>query len=99
MVSGIEAVGLVAGFLIAVGLVPQISRVWRLKDAGQISLTFNLVTIGGTVLWIGYGFNLGLVSVMIWNSVNLALLLSLLAVKLKYGMNGGEKTRERGVVV
>ena len=86
MVSSAEAFGLVAGFLIAFGLVPQILRVWRLKDAREISLIFVLVTMGGSVLWLVYGLLLGLLSVILWNSVNLALQLVLLAVKLRYGM-------------
>ena len=86
MVSGAEALGLAAGFLVAFGYLPQVLRVWRLKDAQQISLTFNLMTIGGTALWFAYGWFLGLLSVILWNGVNLVLLLSLLVVKLKYGM-------------
>ena len=60
MISDAEALGLVAGFLIALGLVPQILRVWRLKDAQEISLTFNLLSLAGTALWLVYGVILGL---------------------------------------
>jgi len=88
MVSFVELVGLGAGFLVALGLVPQILRVWRLKDAQEISLAFNLLSFGGTILWLGYGVILGLLSVVVWNSVNAILLMMLLAVKLRYGMGG-----------
>ncbi len=87
MVPATELIGLAAGFFIAFGLVPQVLRVWRMKDARQISLAFNLISIGGTVLWLTYGSLLGLLSVVLWNAVNLALYLSLLAVKLRYGMS------------
>jgi MtN3 and saliva related transmembrane protein len=86
MVSAVEALGLIAGFLIAAGFVPQIIRVWRLKDAKQISLTFNLLNLSGTVLWLGYGLLQNLLSVIVWNGVNTALVSGLLLVKLKYGM-------------
>lgn len=86
MVSTIEFVGLAAGFLIAMGYVPQVVRVWRLKDAQEISLAFNLLSLGGTVLWLVYGLSLQLLSVMVWNGANFVLLVLLLAVKLKYGM-------------
>jgi MtN3 and saliva related transmembrane protein len=86
MVSEAETVGLVAGFLVAMAYVPQVIRVWRLKDARQISLAFNLMYAGGTILWLAYGIMLALPSVMLWNGVNLVLLSTLLAVKLKYGM-------------
>jgi MtN3 and saliva related transmembrane protein len=86
MVSEAEAVGLIAGFLIAAGFVPQIIRVWKLRDAQEISLAFNLLNLSGTVLWLGYGLLLGLLSVIVWNGVNAVLASTLLAVKLKYGM-------------
>jgi uncharacterized protein with PQ loop repeat len=53
MVSEAEAIGLVAGLLIATGFVPQIIRIWRLRDAQEISLMFNLLNLVGTVLWLG----------------------------------------------
>jgi len=86
MISITEAVGLVAGFLISFGLVPQILRVLRLKDAHQISLPFNLLSLGGTTLWLVYGVSLGLLAVTFWNGVNFILYVVLLTVKLKYGM-------------
>ena len=86
MVSTPEAIGLVAGFLIAFGLVPQVLRVWRLKDAREISLMFVVVTMSGTVLWLVYGMLLGLLSVIVWNGANLVLQSALLVVKLRYGM-------------
>ena len=89
MVSTPEAIGLVAGFLIAFGLVPQVLRVWRLKDAREISLVFVVVTMGGTVLWLAYGMLLGLLSVVVWNGANLVLQSALLLVKLRYGMGRG----------
>jgi MtN3 and saliva related transmembrane protein len=86
MISYVELVGLTAGFLGASGWVPQILRVRRMKDAQEISLAFNLLSFGGTALWLSYGLVLGLLSVIVWNSVNCVLLVLLLTVKLKYGM-------------
>jgi len=87
MISLTEGTGLVAGLLISIGLVPQILRVVRLKDARQISLPFNLLSLGGTSLWLVYGVSLGLLSVMFWNGVNCILYVILLLVKIRYGMN------------
>ena len=86
MISLAEALGLVAGFLVSLGLLPQILRVLKLKDARQISLPFNLLSLGGTVLWLTYGILLGLLAVVFWNGINCILYLVLLSVKLKYGM-------------
>ena len=87
--SFVEIIGLGAGFLVALGYVPQILRVWRLKDAQEISLSFNLLSLGGTALWLAYGILLGLEAVIIWNLANAVLLVFLLAVKLRYGMGDG----------
>jgi len=89
MVALVEVLGLVAGFLVSLGLVPQILRIWRLRDAQEISLPFNLLSLGGTVLWLAYGLVQGLLSVIVWNGVNCVLYLVLLWVKLKYGMGRG----------
>jgi MtN3 and saliva related transmembrane protein len=86
MISLTETLGLVAGFLVSLGLVPQIVRVLKLRDASQISLPFNLLSLGGTVLWLTYGILLGLLAVIFWNGVNCILYVVLLSVKLKYGM-------------
>jgi len=91
--SEAEILGLAAGFLVALGLVPQILRVWRLKDAQEISLTFNLLSLAGTTLWFAYGLWLGLLSVIVWNGTNIVLLILLLTVKLKYGMGHGTPKR------
>jgi len=86
MISSTDALGLVAGFLISVGLVPQILRVLELRDARQISLPFTLLSLAGTALWLAYGILLGLLAVTFWNGVNCILYVVLLSVKLRYGM-------------
>jgi MtN3 and saliva related transmembrane protein len=89
MVAIAEAIGLGAGFLVSFGLVPQILRVWRMRDAQEISLPFNLLSLAGTALWLTYGLLLGLLSVILWNGVNCVLYVILLSVKLRYGMERG----------
>ena len=84
--SQIEILGLVAGMFVAFGLIPQILRVWKLKSAREISLSFNLLSLIGTTLWLAYGLFLGLASVILWNGANDVLLILLLTMKLRYGM-------------
>jgi len=43
---------------LALGLVPQILRVWKLKSAQEISLAFSLLFLIGTMLWLAYGSTL-----------------------------------------
>jgi len=85
--SQIEVLGLVAGMFVALGLVPQILRVWKLRSAQEISLSFNLLFLIGTTLWLAYGLFLGLASVILWNGANDVLLILLLTMKLNYGMD------------
>ena len=92
MISVTDTLGLVAGLLISMGIVPQIQKVLKLRDAGQISLPFTLLSLGGTVLWLTYGILLGLLAVTFWNAVNCILYGILLSVKLKYGMRSSART-------
>ncbi|HUI22890.1 MAG TPA: SemiSWEET family transporter [Nitrososphaerales archaeon] len=96
MVAYVEVLGLAAGFLVSLGLVPQILRVWKLRDAQEISLPFNLLSLGGTVLWLTYGLLLGLLSVILWNGVNCVLYVILLVVKLRYGMGHTNTAKPSG---
>jgi MtN3 and saliva related transmembrane protein len=96
MVALVEVLGLAAGFLVSLGLVPQILRIWRLKDAQEISLPFNLLSLGGTALWLTYGLVQGLLSVIVWNGVNCILYLILFLVKLRYGMDRGSLSHSSG---
>lgn len=80
-----EALGFAAGALISVALVPQVWRLYHLKSAREISLLFNLLFLAGGVCWLAYGISKGLLSVIIANAVNLALVSAMLYAKVKYG--------------
>ena len=83
--SSFEYLGIVAGLLTTFSLVPQIMRVYKLKSAREISLLFNASMLLGIVIWLVYGIVLGLFSLIIWNSIGIALNGWLLFAKLKYG--------------
>jgi len=80
-----EYLGLVAGFLSTVALVPQIMRVYKLKSAREISILYNTSLLLGIILWMVYGIMLGLVPIIIWNIIGAVLTCLLLLAKLKYG--------------
>ncbi len=80
-----EYLGIVAGLLSTFALVPQIMRVYKLKSAREISFLFNTSMLLGIIIWLVYGIVLGLVSLMIWNSIGIVLNGWLLFAKLKYG--------------
>jgi MtN3 and saliva related transmembrane protein len=80
-----ELLGFIGGALTTLGFIPQVWRLFRLRSAHEISLPFTIFFILGIALWLSYGISLGLLSVIIWNAVTLALGWAMLYAKLKYG--------------
>ena len=80
-----ELLGFIAGALMTVGLVPQVFRLFKLRSAHEISLTFTSLFIVGLTFWLSYGIVSRLPSVIVWNSITLALSCGMLYAKLKYG--------------
>lgn len=83
--SLIEALGLIAGFLVTCSMIPQIIRVFKLRSAREISLLFTSSLLLGLIVWLVYGLSLGLLPVIIWNAIGAALAATLLYAKLRYG--------------
>ena len=81
-----ELVGLIAGFLTTVGMVPQVWRLFRLRSAHEISLSFTVSFVIGIAFWLTYGILNGLFAVIFWNALNLLLCLAMLYAKVKWGM-------------
>jgi len=80
-----EYIGYIAGFLTTFAMLPQVLRVYRLKSAREISIIFNTSILLGVALWLVYGAVLGLVPLIVWNSIGIGLVSLLLLAKLKYG--------------
>ncbi len=85
--DGKEVLGLVAGALISLALIPQVLRLYQLKSAHEISLLFNLLFLAGGVCWLAYGISKDLLSVIIANAVNICLVSAMLYAKVKYGQH------------
>ena len=80
-----EYIGLAAGALVTLALIPQLIRVFKLKSAREISVLFNISLLLGMILWLVYGILLGLMPVILWNSIGLTLVTTLIYAKFKYG--------------
>lgn len=80
-----EIIGFIGGFLTTMGTIPQVWRLFKLKSAHEISLTFTLSFITGISLWVIYGVLNGLVSLIVWNSIALILGFCMLYAKMKWG--------------
>ena len=80
-----EGIGFVGGFLTTIGMVPQVWRLFRLKSAHDISLTYSLCLNIGIACWLIYGIMNGLISVITWNGIALILGCGIFYAKLKWG--------------
>ena len=77
------ALGLVAGCCSSFAFVPQVLKIWREGDTGAISLRMYVMRVAGFVLWLGYGFALGSLPLIVFNVLNLLLGGTVLALKLR----------------
>lgn len=71
--------GIVAGVLTSISMIPQLVKVIREKNVDDISLLMLLVLISGLSLWIWYGFVKDELPIILSNSfavlVNISLLI------------------------
>lgn len=72
--------GIIAGVLTSVSMIPQLVKVIREKNVEDISLLMLLVLISGLSLWVWYGFIKDELPIILSNSfavlVNICLLVS-----------------------
>ncbi|MBI2868017.1 MAG: SemiSWEET transporter [Chloroflexi bacterium] len=81
--------GFLAGALTSFGFVPQIVRVYRLKSARDLSLSFTLLFLSGVGLWFLYGIVEQLWPIVVWNALTFLLVLFLVIAKMRYGQGKG----------
>ena len=82
-----EWFGFIAGGITTIAVLPQVIRVFKLKSAREISLTFTTLMIIGLGCWLTYGIfkQPPLIPVILWNSIAIILFVVFLYAKLKYG--------------
>ncbi len=76
--------GLIAGFLTTIAFVPQVIRIWKLKETKDISLATFLLFLIGIILWLIYGILKSDIPIIIFNSITIVLASIILLFKLKY---------------
>ena len=75
--------GLVAGCCTTFGYVPQVLKIWREGDTQAISTRMFVLRVVGLFLWLGYGFALGSLPLIIFNILSLLLAATILVLKLR----------------
>jgi MtN3 and saliva related transmembrane protein len=80
-----DFVGQAAGILCGVCLIPQLIRIYRLKSAHEVSITFTSILLLGISAWVVYGIYYRLLPIIIWDSIATIQIIALLVFKMKYG--------------
>jgi MtN3 and saliva related transmembrane protein len=83
-----NAVGTVAALCSMSSFAPQIAKILRDRDAGEISLAMYLVTVTGFSLWSAYGIMVGSWPVTVSNLICLGMAATVLALKWRFDRRG-----------
>jgi MtN3 and saliva related transmembrane protein len=83
--TGIELIGYAAASLTTASLVPQARLLYRTRNTSGVSLGMYGAFTVGVALWLAYGVLLSAWPVILANVVTLALAVTILAMKLRYG--------------
>ena len=77
--------GLAAGLLTTVSLIPQVMKIWKTRSAKDVSRKMFIAFSTGVALWLVYGILMKELPMILWNSVSLALAGAILTMKLRFG--------------
>lgn len=79
-----EILGYIGAVLSSVTFVPQVWHAWKTKSVGDLSIWMIVILLGNVSTWLTYGILLGLMPVIVANSIILALALVMLYFKLTF---------------
>ena len=80
----IALAGYLAGTLTTLSFVPQVLRIWKLKETKDFSLAMLLLFAAGMFLWTAYGIGINSLPVIAANVITFGLVLFLLGMKIRY---------------
>jgi MtN3 and saliva related transmembrane protein len=79
-----NTVGTIAALCSMTSFAPQIVKIWRDRDASEVSLAMYLVTVAGFCLWSGYGMLIESWPVIVSNVICLGMSATVLALKWRF---------------
>lgn len=79
-----QIVGIAAGVLTAVSMLPQLIKIVKEKKAEDVSIIMLVVLISGLILWTVYGFMRDDMPIIITNCFSVLVNASLLVLRIKY---------------
>ena len=77
-------IGIAAGVLTSVSLLPQVIKIIKEKEAQDVSLYMLLILISGLALWTVYGFLKSDLPIIFTNCFSLLLNFTLIVLRIKY---------------
>ena len=81
----VTGIGLIAAVFTTIAGLPQLAKSWKLKETKDISLWMYILSCIGVSLWLVYGIFLKDLPLIFANTVTLAIVGSVLVLKMKYG--------------
>ena len=82
-----QIIGVTAGVLTAASMLPQVIKMFKEKEASQVSIAMILVLIAGISLWIWYGLLKEDMPIVVTNSFSLAVNIVMIILRIKYRNN------------
>lgn len=79
-----EIMGLIGAFLSSITFIPQVYKTWKIKSAGDLSMSMMLIVFTSTIIWLVYGITLNLLPVIICNAIIMALSALLIYFKMTF---------------
>ena len=79
-----QIIGLGAGFLTALSLIPQVVKTLKDKKAEDVSLLTLFVLQAGIILWIVYGFKRNDFPIILTNSISLLVNITMVILGIRY---------------
>ncbi len=73
-----------AAFCTTVSFLPQVIKIYRMRETRDISLLMYVIFSIGIFLWLCYGVMISSMPIIIANSITITLSLYILAMKVKY---------------
>ena len=94
MIKHIEIIGIVAGLLTTIAHIPQCYTLYKSINLNHdVSIWTYIILLGGLGLWLIYGYNLRLPSVILANCISIILTIVII-VRIVYLNNLKEKDQE-----
>lgn len=90
--SGVDILGYSAGAITTLTFLPQVVKTYRERSAKDVSLMMFVIAAVNEVMWIVYGALKKDMVIMLTNAVVLALSLTMILLKLKYGVRQAADT-------